>query len=203
MFLTDGQSNYDRIRDDLFARVRDTGASANASFLGGTIRGDKAYVPLFGREWCVEDDAAYRDGRQLDTIGSILVARYLLQGGTAAIPGTWVPYRDLKDGAQFASYIKTHLEERIARTFSGKAGVLRTRLDALGARPYGGEFSADLVLLVDPLPRVPVLCLFWDRDDEFPASFQFLFDLSATAYLDLECLAAALQYIYLKIIEEA
>src|SRR5208337_4163754 len=140
MFLTDGQSNYDRVRDDLFARVRDTGASANASFLGGTIRGDKVYVPLFGQEWRGENDAVYRDGLKLDTIGSILIARYLLQGGTAEIPGTWVPYRDLKDGAQFSSYIKTHLEERIARTFSGKTDALRTRLEASGARPYEGEF---------------------------------------------------------------
>jgi hypothetical protein len=61
--------------------------------------------------------------------------------------------------------------------------------------------QGDLVLLVSPLPKVPVLCLFWDRDEEFPASFQFLFDGSASAYLDLESLAAMLQYIYLGVVE--
>ena len=64
------------------------------------------------------------------------------------------------------------------------------RLEALGARPYGAEIRADLVLVVEPLPKVPILCLFWDADDEFPASFQFLFDAAAQTYLDLECLAA-------------
>jgi hypothetical protein len=207
MFLTDGQSNYDKILDDLLASLRQTGASANAAFLGGVVRGDKAYVPLFGREWCVEDNGFYKDGKRLDTIGSILMARYLLQGGAAQIApqmnGSWLPYRDLRDGAQFASYIKAHLEEPMARTFSGRPDVLRGRLEALGARPYGAEIRADLVLVVEPLPKVPVLCLFWDADDEFPASFQFLFDGAAQTYLDLECLAVELQYIFLKINEVA
>ena len=199
MFLTDGLSNYDKVLHDLLIQIREEKASANASFLGGSIRGGKACIPVFGQEWCVEDDAVCRDGRKLDTIGSILVARYLLQGGRGEIRGTWVPYRDLKDGAQFSSFIKANLEEPIARTFSGNVGVLRDRLGTLGAKPHKGEFSADLVLVVEPLPKVPVLSLFWDRDDEFPASFQFLFDASAAVYLDLESLAAELQYVFLKI----
>ena len=206
MFLTDGRSNYDKVLDGLLVSLKESGASANASFLGGTVRGGKTYVPLFGMEWRVEDDGFYRDGRRLDTIGSILAARYLLQGGNgqaaAQLTGSWLPYRDLKDGAQFASYIKAHLEEPMARDFSGRRDVLAGRLEALGARPYSADFRADLVFVVEPLPRVPILCLFWDRDDEFPASFQFLFDASAQTYLDLECLAAELQYIFLKITEE-
>ena len=206
MFLTDGRSNYDKVLDDLLVSLKETGASANAAFLGGAVRGDKAYVPLFGMEWRVEDDGFYRDGRRLDTIGSILAARYLLQGGNGRaagqLTGSWLPYRDLKDGAQFASYIKAHLEEPIAREFSGRRDVLAGRLEAIAAKPYSAGLRADLVLVVEPLPRVPILCLFWDRDDEFPASFQFLFDASAQTYLDLECLAAELQYIFLKIAEE-
>ena len=202
MFLTDGQSNYDKVLDDLLAALRQTGASAKAPFLGGAVRGDRAYVPLFGLEWSVQDDGFYRDGERLDTIGSILMARYLLQGGAGEIKGQWLPYRDLKDGGQFASYIKAHIEEPIARIFSGKADLLRGRLQALGAQPCEADVRADLVLVVEPLPRIPILSLFWDRDDEFPASFQFLFDASAERYLDLECLAVELQYIFLKITGE-
>jgi hypothetical protein len=202
MFVSDGQSNYDRVCADLFAVVRDSGALASLSSLGGRTGADEAFIAIFGEEWCIRGDGAYRDGRRLDTIGAILVARYMLQAGTAERQGTWLPYRDLKDGAQFASFIRTHLEDKIAQEFSGRTEALKERIAALMARPYDGETSADLALVVYPLPKVPVLCLFWDRDAEFPASFQFLFDASAPSFLDLECLAAALQYIYLKITEE-
>lgn len=202
MFVTDGGSNYDVVRDDLFALAGNAGAFGNLAFLGGRTC-DRGYsIFVFEEEWCVHEDGVYKDGLRLDTTGSILVVRYALQAGTEETKGVWLPYRDLKDGTQFASFIKTHLEDKIARLFSGRQEVLRKRMAAIGARPQEGDTSADLAVVVAPLPKVPVLCLFWDRDEEFSASFQFLFDASAPSYLDLESLAAALQYICTKITEE-
>lgn len=201
MFITDGDSNYDRVLEELLAVAQQTGAVANAPALAGRVEGGAALLPLFGEECAVRPDGVYKEGRKLDTIGSILLLRYLLQAGTGERQHTWLPYRDLKDGAQFSSYIKAHIEDKIAETFAGKRAVLRERLTALGAAPSEGEMQGDLVLLVSPLPKLPVLCIFWDRDEEFPASFQFLFDGSAPAYLDLESLAVVLQYISMKVVE--
>ena len=116
---------------------------------------------------------------------------------------TWLPYRDLKDGAQFSGFIKTNIEDKIAGAFQGKRAALTERLSALGAVRPAEEVQGDIALVVHPLPKVPVLSLFWDRDEEFPASFQFLFDASAPSYLDLEALAAMLQYIYLKLVGDS
>jgi hypothetical protein len=202
MFITDKQSNYDLVLEDLLLMAHQTGAFRNANRLGGTGDADQASVPVFGIPRDVRLDGVYQDGRRLDIIGSILTVRYLLQSGDHKITNLWLPYRDLKDGAQFSSYIKIHIEDRIAESFAGKTSLLRTRFDALKATPWSGEIQADLSVVVHPLPRVPVLCLFTDRDEEFPASFQFFFDSSASSYLDLEALAAALEYIYMKITEE-
>ncbi len=203
MFITDERSNYDGVFTELLETAYRTDAIANASVLGGGVEGDRVTVPLFGRDCLVRRDGVYLDGRKIDTIGSILTVRYLLQAGSANLRNLWLPYRDLRDGGQFARYIKAHLEDRIAQLFSKKTSVLKGRLEAIGGKPYEGEAQSDLAILVHPLPRVPVLCLFWDSDEEFPASFQFLFDASAPSYLDLESLAAALQYVYLRITEEA
>jgi hypothetical protein len=201
MFITDGVSNYDRISEDLLALVRTTGASARAPRLGGSTTADVASVPLFNEECTVQAAGVHKGGARLDVIGSILVARYLLQAGDAPITGMWVPYRDLKDGSQFSSYIKTHIEDRMAAAFSGRPDELAARLARLGGVPCHEEM-ADIVRLVRPLPKVPVLCLFDGKDSEFPASFRFLFDASASSYLDLESLAAVLHYIYLKVTGE-
>ena len=201
MFATDGESNYDKVSKDLLAIFHETGAGRNAFFLGGGVDGDAASIPLFGQLCRIEGDGVYREGGKLDAVGSILILRYVLTGGNAPLAGVWTPYRDLKDGAQFAAYIKAHIADKVAATFSGKAGLLGERLEALGGRSYDGDMRADVAMVVHPLPRVPVLCLFWDRDAEFEAGFRFLFDGSAPAYLDLEALAVALQYIYVKAVE--
>ncbi len=202
MFITEEESNYSRVFAELLELTFRIGAIENAPSLGGTAEGDTVTIPLFGSRCEVRRDGVYDNGGKVDTIGSILTVRYLLKAGNEAPQGVWLPYRDLRDGAQFSTYIKAHLEDRIAETFSGKKALLQERLQKIGGKDYCGEMTADISATVRPLPRVPVLCRFWDRDDEFPASFQFLFDASALSYLDLESLAAALQYIYLKITEE-
>ena len=199
MFVTDGTSNYDKVCEELLELVWETGAVANAPMLSGSVEQGAARIPLFGEDCCVRRDGVYKGAVRLDTIGSILVVRYLLAAGTAQMQHTWLPYRDLKDGAQFSGFIKTNIEDKIAGAFQGKRDALAERLSALGAVRCAEEVQGDIALVVHPLPKVPVLSLFWDRDEEFPASFQFLFDGSASSYLDLEALAAMLQYIYLKL----
>ena len=50
--------------------------------------------------------------------------------------------------------------------------------------------DADLQLVFHPLPKVPVLLLFWEADPEedFPAQVHFLFDGNISDFLDLESL---------------
>jgi hypothetical protein len=202
MFVTDGESNYDKVCAELLVQVEKEGAGANAPMLAGGIEDGRARVPLFGRNCVVRPEGVYVDGQKVDFMGAILIARYLLQAGKEPVGRTWLPYRDLKDGGRFYSFIKANIEDKIAQEFGGKRRLLQERLSGLGAVPAGGDVRGDLALVVYPLPKVPVLCLFWDSDEEFPASFQFLFDASASSYLDLESLAVTLQYIYLKIIGE-
>ncbi len=203
MFATDHASNYDGIRDDLLAIAFRSGAAQNAVTLGGTADGASASIPVFHKECEVRTDGIYSDGRPLDTVGSILVLRYLLQAGDAGLCHEWVPYRDLKDGGPFSAYIKTHIEDRIAREFSGRRAVLEARLAAIGGSRMEGEAAGDTVVCLYPLPRLPVLCVFTDADEEFPAAFQFFFDASASDFLDLESLAGVLHYVYTNITEEA
>ena len=50
------------------------------------------------------------------------------------------------------------------------------------------ESSADLAVFFKPLPRIPVLLLFWDEDPEegFEAQAKLLFDETIPEHLDVE-----------------
>ena len=52
----------------------------------------------------------------------------------------------------------------------------------------GRENSADAAFCFHPLPRVPVMLLFWDEDpvDGFGATVKLLFDETVTEHLDIE-----------------
>jgi hypothetical protein len=46
-----------------------------------------------------------------------------------------------------------------------------------------------IIFQADSIPKVPLLLLYNDADDEFPAHCSILFERRAEKYLDAECLA--------------
>ncbi len=193
MFFSEGKSNYDAVLLQLLKESTGQNA-ASASKLGGSHADGSAHVPFFGESCTVKKDGVYKGDSRLDTIGSILVLRYLLTAGDDVLRNAWVAYRDFKDGAQFATYIKANIEDRLAKTFAGKQELLRKRLENLGASIYRSDAKPDVAAALHPFPKVPLLVIFWDKDEEFDASFQFLFDESAESFLDMEALAVLLEY---------
>jgi hypothetical protein len=100
-----------------------------------------------------------------------------------------VTYKDFKDAAPFVEGFLNTAERPIARDFAGRRGELEAACRRLGGRPTSLSVTADLVLRLAALPRVPMTLVFNDRDDDFPAACTLLFQRSARGYLDMECLA--------------
>ena len=77
------------------------------------------------------------------------------------------------------------LNSPAAQRFAGRADALEAALRAMGGRPWGpGDVSA----ILDVFDFFPVCVRFYDADEEFPASLQFLWDANALEYLYYETL---------------
>ena len=81
------------------------------------------------------------------------------------------------------------MERAIAACFAGRLDDLKETSKLLGGSPPDIEVTYDLSMQFDALPQVPVMLLFNDADDEFPAKSSVLFERRAEKYLDAECLA--------------
>ncbi len=188
MFETDGRTNYDRVFDELLLE-----------FWEDKPGNRPTKVTFFGESCVVRQEGIFAGGRKIDTIGGILILRYLLHPPGDEITGEWLPYREFRDGANFASYIKTNIEDPIAKEFAGRKSALAGKLEDIGGMAHDFESRPDLSIITYAFPSVPILSVFWDQDEEFPASFQFLFDRSAPSFLDMESLAVLLHYFHRKI----
>ena len=86
-------------------------------------------------------------------------------------------------------FFASNVENLIAVTFSGLVNELEKACTTLGGSHPGIELSYDLIMRFDPLPKIPLLMLFNDADDDFPANCSVLFERRAEKYLDAESLA--------------
>jgi hypothetical protein len=161
--------------------------------LGIRLRQGGAVIPLLETEYLVSREVITDPaGRLASAAVCVILCRYLLLCPAAVPPGLeWVSFRDFRDAAPLIASFANTVEGAIARGFAGRAAELRQAAEALGGRPPAELYRYDVSLVIPALPRVPLLLLFNDADEGFPAACSVLFERRAGGYLDMECLAMA------------
>jgi hypothetical protein len=116
----------------------------------------------------------------------ILLLIYLTRASGRPEAGVWISYRDLPNTVSKSKSFEEAVA-RVAKTFSGDSDRLERTLRSLGGRPADSS-SADKTFHIQVLPRVSVLLLFWDEEEEFPARVSLLLDREVLDYLDQEAI---------------
>jgi hypothetical protein len=190
MFRSDQPTNYEAVYQGLVDRLSQADFGHAAAHLGGRPAGRGVALDVFGRTLRVEPNGvSAEDGGPIDFTVRIVLAYYLLHAGQGDLEGEWVSYRDFKDGAFFHASFTQIVENKIARDFTSRRAALEAAAGSLAGRPLEAGLGGDLCCFFPALPRTPMALIFYDRDEDFPASARVLFDASAPRFLDLECLA--------------
>jgi hypothetical protein len=130
-----------------------------------------------------------RDGSELSRWEQVFVYNHLAQGGASEPAGEWKDFSQFPNTVSKVKSMAAHVEKPLAERFASRPeALLRAGLE-LGAEDRTGRFSsADLALAFVPLPRVPLLLLFWDGDPEegFDPEVKVLFDATGPEHLDIE-----------------
>ena len=98
-------------------------------------------------------------------------------------------YKDFKDAAPLIHAFSNSVTKPIAETFSGRLAELEEAGKKMGGYPPNEEFPYDVSMQFDALPKVPLLMLLNDQDEEFPAQCGVLFEKRTEKFIDMECLA--------------
>lgn len=159
--------------------------------LGLCMEEGRVIVPFFGLAHKVSAEGIlnWEGKRPIHSVCVILSKYLILCPETEPAGSEWVTYREFKDAAPFVGGFLTHAEKPIAKAFAGNLPGLLQAAKRFAAQAVETEVRADLALCFPALPKVPILMLFNDQDEDFPAQCSLLFEKRAEKYLDMECLA--------------
>lgn len=135
------------------------------------------------------DGLFHPDGAPLGHWEQVFVYNHLAQGGSSEPTGRWQGLVDIPNTSSKQKSMQAHVETPLAEHFAGRRAALLEAARAQGAVEASDRAeSADLAVRFQPLPRVPVLLLFWDAEPEegFEARIKLLFDTTITEHLDIE-----------------
>lgn len=183
---------FDKTYQDYLSRIKEIGLSAIAQRMGAEMNEDAVSVTLFGQEFLVRESGIEGPGgREPSFAEKVVLCKYfILYPGLPPVESEeFVSYRDFQDSAPFVGGFKENAELPIAKTFSGMYGALKKASAQIGGKDPELNLGYDITRVFQALPDIPLLLLFNDEDDEFPASAHLLFQNRAQRYLDMECLA--------------
>ena len=184
-------SVFEKTYEYYLTQVAEIDLQRTAEILGIEVEGDEASIPLFYKPYRVSKKGIVSPGGKRPSFDiCVILCKYLLLcPHERPKEKEWVAYRDLKDSGPLISYFSNDVEQAITTRFSENLKELVKASKALGGRNPSMELSYELSMEFHPLPRVPLLMLFNDKDEEFPARCSVLFEKRAEKYLDAECLA--------------
>ena len=173
-----------QIADLDFASIKDT--------LGLTQDKKRLVVPFFDNDYFVSKDGiAGQAGTRPGYMVCVILSKYLLLCPASANDDPdWASLKDFKKAAAFfnLNFFESDTLKPIVKRFAGRLDALAAACETLGGRSRKKEFSYDLAVQFNALPRISLLLLFNDGDEEFPAQCSLLFQKQAEYYLDPESL---------------
>lgn len=128
-----------------------------------------------------------------DTVMNIYNTFYYSSNHPVA-SGNLVAFRQVKRVYPFEAAYRRTIISRLQDTFSGKTDALRKACEALGGTPLP---QGDVGYVLPVFPFLNIAVLFWDKDEEFDAQANMLFDSEITEFMHEEnvvCVAADAVY---------
>jgi len=159
--------------------------------LGFSVHNGKAVIELFGEPHRVSADGIFGPSNTRPSFDvCVILSKYiLLCPETIPMNKGWVSYRDFKDSGPLLKFYSNDVEKAISDRFSGNASLLQQAAQALGGYLPSIKLTYDVTFQFNVLPKIPLLLLFNNADDDFPSTCSVLFQNDAEHYLDAECLA--------------
>ena len=191
------QSNYDQVIEnwrlkflemDQEELIRKFQLEADEEFL---------YIIYFSKRFRIERKNGFitEDGKSpgFDTVMNIYNTFYYSAAHPVA-SGNLVAFRQVKRVYPFEAAYRRTIIFRLQELFAGKTEELRKACEALGGTllPQG-----DVGYVLPVFPFLNIAVLFWDKDEEFEAQANMLFDSEITEFMHEEnvvCVAADAVY---------
>ncbi len=182
---------FERTYKDYLDQLRGISFKAAAKKLGGKIQENSITIPLYKSDYKVSvEKIAGPLGKKPDHDICVILSKYLLLcPHEPPREKDWVSFRNFKDSGPLTTYFLNDVEGAISLYFSQKLDDLKKSAFALGGYPPLLEINCDFSIQFDALPMIPVVLLYNDMDEEFPAKSSLLFERRAEKYLDAESLA--------------
>jgi Domain of unknown function (DUF3786) len=111
-----------------------------------------------------------------------LILYYFTTADGTPLSGKWIAFSELPDGRFYNQAFQGYTGGELTRHFKSNTQAFLVQAEKAGGILLP-QAPGDAAFHFQALPRMPLQVVFWQGDEDFPSSYQVLFDASAANYL--------------------
>ncbi len=116
----------------------------------------------------------------------VLILQYVAQATGLPLRGRWLSFLELPGGEHHDALFRKEAHLPLVQSFGDNPDGFIEAAQDWGGRIMKGY--GDVACMIPVFPRLPVLAILWQQDEEFSARSALLFDSSAPGYLSTAAL---------------
>jgi len=168
--------NYRAIIQSYLGQAFAKGVDSLKESIPARLEGDNLVFRAFGANCYVNQDGVFLNERSEEGPKGILVSLYVLHAPSNEITAvsSWQAFRDLPNTMPYWGAFRSNAEEPLI-PFVEKIFSLRNKICEWLGGYIEENTPGDFAFVVFPLPKLPLLYIFYLPDEEFPAEAKCLF----------------------------
>ena len=199
---SDTGEDPDRNVKELKSQIATIDLASAARRLDGIFSNNKLTLKIFGKDFSVDADGNLYSDIHVNPWVTMPVLSYILHSNGTPVSGTWVPFRELKNGRIRAGLFGQMCELPLKKIADTYTELFRDMILIFNGKKVENLYEADISLVLHPLPKVPILICFWEPEDGLGSSLNLFFDDTIEEQLPIEAiytLGAGLTHMFQKI----
>lgn len=189
------KSNYTAIIDQNLTTLFSQDPDERSSAMGAETDGGVLTFNAFGGHCHIKKNGITLDGQLLTGPLGIILSLYALH--TRDDPMRIQPFKAFKDFPDSMPYVgafASHTEQILVGAVDQIQRRQDSVLDALAGESAPSDLGGDRAILVRPLPKIALCYIFYEADEDFPASVTCLYSNNADRFMPMDGLADVGEY---------
>lgn len=183
-----GEQNREDYMQQLVAAIQKTDLAAAARRIGARFEGGRLRIKILGKDFSVDKEGRLAADIHVNPWVVVPFLHYVLYGKGTPATGNWVSLRELADGKERYPLFQKRCEAAMQAVADTYPDLFRDMVHLFNGHKVARQFASDISVVLDPLPRVPIMVCYWRPEDGMASSLKVFFDATADQNLDIGAL---------------
>ncbi len=183
-----GEQNREDYLEKLVAAVRHTDLAAAAARIGARYENGRLALKIMGKDFRVDADGRLSADIHVNPWVAVPFLHYVLYAQGVPATGNWVSLRELADGKARYPLFQKRCEAAMQRVADIYPDLFNDMVHLFDARRVPRQFRSDISVVLEPLPKVPIMICYWRPEDDMASSLKVFFDAAADKNHDIGAL---------------